>query len=82
MPTYEELVELSNSELSNCIQIANDVVVQTRQEHQPTLEKELICRAYTNERLKRLKLAKGNAIGVPNGSHIHISQKLSKPPSK
>ena len=56
----EELVELSNGDLSRCIQGANDAVDKTRQQHQPTLEKELISQAYTNERLKRLKLAKGN----------------------
>ena len=56
MPTYEELVELSNGDLSKCIQIADDVVAKMQLLHQPTFEKELICQAYINERLKRLKL--------------------------
>ena len=56
MPTYEELVELSNGDLSKCIQIANDMVASMQLLHQPTFEKELICRAYTDERLKRINL--------------------------
>lgn len=76
MPTYDELVELSNGDLSKCIQVANDAIDKTRREHQPTFEKELIRQAYADERLKRLKLAKGNPIKVPNVAHIHISPRL------
>ena len=57
-PRYDELVELSNGDLTKCIQIAKDVVDKTRHDHQPTTEKELIYQAYDNERLKRLALAK------------------------
>ncbi|MBA3867995.1 MAG: hypothetical protein ABI970_03120 [Chloroflexota bacterium] len=76
MPTYEELVELSNGDLSRCIQGANDAVDKTRQQQQPTLEKELISEAYANERLKRLKLAKGNWIELLKVTHIHMAQRL------
>ena len=58
MPTYDELIELSNGELTKCIRIAKDGVDKMRQGHQSTTEKQLIYQAYDNERLKRLKLAR------------------------
>jgi|KBSSwiStaDraftv2_1062776.scaffolds.fasta_scaffold3838892_1 hypothetical protein len=58
MPTYDELIELSNGELTKCIRIAKDGVDKMRHDHQSTTEKQLIYRAYDNERLKRLKLAR------------------------
>jgi len=63
-PTYNELVELSNGDLIKRIEIAGDALTKARQEHLPTTEKDLIYRVYDNERLKRLKLAKGNFISM------------------
>ena len=58
MPTYIELIELSNGDLTTCIRIASEAVDKAQRKHELTTEKDLIYQAYDNERLKRLALAK------------------------
>ena len=72
-PSYNELVELSNGDLIKRIEIAGDALTKARQEHQATTEKDLIYHVYDNERLKRLKLAKGNFI------HLQTERSKSAP---
>ena len=60
MPTYVELIEMSNGDLTKCIRIASEAVDKARYECQLITEKEQIYLAYDNERLKRLAVAKRN----------------------
>ena len=76
-PNYNELVELSNGDLTKRIRTARDVVNKALREHQPTTEKENIWQDFEDERLKRLKLAKGTLLNLPNGRSKRVSCRLT-----
>ena len=56
MPTYEELVEMTNGDLMKCLASALKQLNETAKEGKSTIEKIHIYGAYETERLKRLKV--------------------------
>ena len=54
MPTYEELVEMTNGDLIKCLTLALNQLNEAAKEGKSTFEKMSIYDAYEAERLKRL----------------------------
>ncbi len=55
MPSYDELADLSNTELIRRIKTAKDHCDEARQRGESTTEKERIYHVFEHERVKRLK---------------------------
>jgi hypothetical protein len=53
MPTYKELIELSDAELTECIALALTEIDNAEERGQPTAEKMKIYQAYKNELARR-----------------------------
>ena len=77
-PTYEELVELTNKELTKRLGIAKEGVDKGLRERHPNTEKEQIYQDFKDELLKRLKFAKGTLVHLPNEGPKPVS--CSYPP--
>ena len=57
LPTYEEVVGLSNGQLVKCMQKLNDQINQARTHYKSTDQLARFYRVYEDEWLKRIKLA-------------------------
>jgi len=57
MPTYEQLVDMTNGELIKRIQLVFDHLVEAGQQGESTTEGTKVFQAYNGERLKWLKVA-------------------------
>ena len=57
MPTYEQLVDMTNGELIKRIQLALDQLVELANQGESTIASTKVYQAYEGERLKRLKVA-------------------------
>ncbi len=53
MPTYNELVELSDAELKRCIGVALNQLDKAQEQGESTSEKTVIYRVYKNQLAKR-----------------------------
>lgn len=65
VPTYYELVDLSNGELTDCIKKALENLQAAKKRGEDTTEKEKIYWAFQEERLKRVNLGRQQRITLP-----------------
>ncbi len=65
-PTYNELVELSNGELTACIKQALENLQAAKNSGHDTTNREKIYWAFQEERMKRVNLGKKTRINLPS----------------
>lgn len=65
IPTYNELVELSNGDLTACVKKALENLQAAKARGEDTTDKEKIYWAFQEERLKRMNLGKKQGINLP-----------------
>lgn len=65
IPTYYELVELSNGDLTACVKKALENLQTAKNRGEETSDKEKIYWAYQEERLKRSNLGKQQRVTLP-----------------
>lgn len=65
IPTYNELIELSNGDLTVCVKKALENLQAAKARGEDTTIKEKIYWAFQEERLKRINLGKKQGINLP-----------------